>query len=141
MLTPLLFIELLYITVFAVVAAWLLASIFTRVRRETTMPTVFASGTVLVTDATGEVIIDEVLPKNRDLLQNPELYIMVGFDPSEPPPPPCVGGVPDECDWELFFSHVHDTYFSHREKVEELKLKILWRVSGTRTIVWKIMQP
>ena len=104
---------------------------------------VFASGEMLVTDC-GEVVIDEVLPKSRALLVQPENYIIVQFDPNEPPPPPCAGGLPDECDWELFFKHVHDSHHhhhGHHGSEEELKLKISWRVATARTIIWQILIP
>lgn len=101
---------------------------------------VFARGSLLVTD-TGEVIIDEVLPRNRAMLTDPDSYIFVEFDPAEPPPPPCAGGLPDEVDWELFFRHTHDTHLDLKKKPEELKLKIDWRVSTARTIVWQILIP
>jgi hypothetical protein len=101
---------------------------------------VFAMGSLDVTD-TGEVIIDEVLPKSRAMLSDPDSFIFVEFDPAQPPPPPCAGGLPDECDWELFFRHIHDTHLDPHEKAEELKLKIEWRVSTTRTIIWQILVP
>ena len=103
---------------------------------------VFAKGEMLVTD-TGEVIIDEVLPRSRALLVQPEAYITVEFDPNEPPPPPCAGGLPDELDWELFFRHVHDAHMHHHHpgSEEELKLKICWRVSTARTVIWQITVP
>lgn len=103
---------------------------------------VLASGMLLVTD-TGEVIIDEVLPRSRALLVQPESYIVVEFDPSEPPPPPCAGGCPDELEWELFFKHIHNHHIGHGHKghEEELKLKITWQVQTARTIIWKISIP
>src|SRR5579863_1752815 len=96
----------------------------------TSMAHVFAQGSLLVTGE-DEVVIDEVLPADKALLQNPEAYITVQFDPSQPAPPPCAGGLPDEVDWELFFKHIHDTgLFGLQKKREELKLKILWRVQS-----------
>src|SRR5579885_3362871 len=68
---------------------------------------VFAQGILHVTGE-GEVVIDEVLPADKSLLKDPEAYITVQFDPNQPAPPPCPGGLPDEVDWELFFTHVHD---------------------------------
>jgi hypothetical protein len=100
---------------------------------------VIASGTLMVT-GTGEVVIDESIPKSRAMLVQPDLYVTVQFDPSEPPPPPCAGGLPDEVDWELFFKHIHDTHLT-KEKAEQLKLKIEWRVSAARTVVWQVLDP
>lgn len=100
---------------------------------------VIASGTLLVTGQ-GEVVIDEAIPKSRAMLVQPDLYVSVGFDPNDPAPPPCVGGLPDECDWELFFRHIHDTHLT-KEKAEELHLKIEWRVATSRTVVWQVLDP
>ena len=104
------------------------------------MTQVFAQGSLLVTGE-DEVVIDEVLPKNKALLTNPELYITVQFDPNQPAPPPCAGGLPDEVDWELFFKHVHDPGLVGKKPKEELKLKILWRVQSSRMVTWSISQP
>jgi hypothetical protein len=106
------------------------------------MTQVFAQGSLLVTGE-DEVIIDEVLPPNKALLQDPESYITVQFDPTQPSPSPCAGGLPDEVDWELFFTHVHDVgLFSFaKKKREQLKLKILWRVQSSRTVLWQILTP
>jgi hypothetical protein len=101
------------------------------------MTQVFAQGTLSVTGE-DQVIIDEVLPANKALLQDPEAFITVQFDPTQPAPPPCAGGLPDEVDWELLFTHVHDTSLFNLKKKEQLKLKILWRVSSSRTIAWQI---
>lgn len=100
---------------------------------------VIASGTLLVTDQ-GEVVIDEAIPKSRAMLLQPDQYVIVEFDPNEPPPPPCGGDLPDEVDWELFFKHVHDTHLT-KERAEQLHLKIEWRVSSARTVVWKVLDP
>ena len=106
------------------------------------MTQVFASGSLLVTGE-DEVVIDEVLPPNKALVQNPEAYVIVQFDPNQPAPPPCAGGLPDEVDWELFFQHVHDVglFGFKKNKREQLKLKILWRVATSRTVSWQIMIP
>lgn len=103
---------------------------------------VFAKGELLVSDC-GEVVIDEIVPKSRALLVQPEAYVVVEFDPHEPPPPPCAGGLQDECDWELFFKHIHDAHGHHHHQghEEELKLKISWRVQTARTIIWQIRVP
>lgn len=103
----------------------------------TTTTKIFAQGEMLVT-GTGEVIIDEVLPRMRALLVQPDLYITVEFDPNEPPPPPCAGGLPEELDWELFFrSPSHEG----RQHDEQLKLKIDWHVNSARTVIWSIRVP
>jgi hypothetical protein len=104
-------------------------------RKSANMKKVFAEGELLVTGS-GEVIIDEVLPRSRALLVSADEYISVCFDPSEPGPPPCAGGTPDELDWELFLRKHHE-----RRGDEELKLKITWTVQTARTIVWKIEVP
>jgi hypothetical protein len=105
------------------------------------MTSVYASGTLQVTGE-DEVVIDETLPQNKALLENPEAYIVVQFDPSQPAPPPCAGGLPDEVDWELFYQHVHDVgmFGFKKNKRDVLKLKILWRVQSSRTIIWQILQ-
>jgi len=108
--------------------------------RKKDMPTVFAGGTLLVTGE-NEVVIDEVLPTNKAILTNPEQYITVQFDPNQPAPPPCAGGLPDEVDWELFFQHIHDTGLLPGQPREQLKLKILWRVQTSRSVVWQITTP
>ena len=92
---------------------------------------IFAKGDLLVTD-TGEVVIDEVLPRSRALLVQPEAYITVEFDPNEAPPP-CAGGGEDELDWELFLRKSHGD--------DELRLKISWTVTSARTILWQIKVP
>jgi len=106
------------------------------------MTHVFAQGLLTVTGE-DEVVIDEVLPSHKGLLENPEAYITVQFDPSQPAPPPCAGGLPDEVDWELFFTHVHDPGVLGflKKKRDLLKLKILWRVSSSRAVVWQILTP
>ena len=106
------------------------------------MPTirVVAQGSLLVSD-TGSVVVDEVLPRTRALLIDPERYVDVEFDPNEPLPPPCAGsGAPDEVDWELFFEHKHG-HTPHAPHTEELRLKISWDVSTPRTIIWKVSAP
>jgi len=101
----------------------------------------FASGTVLVTGS-GELIIDEVLPAIKTILENPDIYIVIEFDPNAPAPPPCAGGLPDECDWTLCFKHVHDdTHIDPKQRHEELKLKIEWRVAAARFLTWRIYFP
>lgn len=104
---------------------------------------VLASGELLVT-GNGEVVIDEVLPRTRAILVQPELYIFVEFDPNESCPPPCAGGGEDELDWELFFKQVHPEHRHrgrHGKEEEELRLKICWHVQTARTIVWRIKVP
>lgn len=108
--------------------------------RKKVMPHVFAQGSLHVTGE-GEVVIDEVLPADKSLLKDPEAYITVQFDPTQPAPPPCPGGLPDEVDWELFFTHIHDTGLIGGKKREQLKLKILWRVQSDRTVLWTINTP
>ena len=89
---------------------------------------IFSRGDLLVTGQ-GEVVVDEVLPRSRALLFQPEEYITVEFDPNEVPPP-CTGGGEDELDWKLFLRKVrHD---------DELRLKISWSVNSARTILWQI---
>jgi len=134
----------------AVAVVILLKVVSDRTRpKMSTMPTatkLFSTGTVLVT-GTGEIVIDEVLPSNKAMLENPDVYITVEFDPTAPAPPPCAGGLLDECDWTLFFRHIHDTRLDTRVKldpthrVEELKLKIEWNVSSARTLIWTIRVP
>lgn len=104
-------------------------------RKSANMKKVFAEGDLLVT-GTGEVIIDEVLPRSRALLVSGDDYITVVFDPNDPAPPPCAGGAEDELDWELFIRKHH-----HAHAGEELKLKITWTVQTARTIKWKIEVP
>jgi|SRR5579885_998809 len=108
--------------------------------RKKVMPHVFAQGILHVTGE-GEVVIDEVLPADKSLLKDPEAYITVQFDPNQPAPPPCPGGLPDEVDWELFFTHVHDVGLHRGKKREQLKLKVLWRVQSDRAVLWTIMTP
>ena len=98
---------------------------------------IFAEGEMLVT-GTGEVIIDEVLPRMRALLVQPDAYITVEFDPKELPCPPCVGDGSEELDWELFFRHAHD---HKKSQDEELKLKITWKVNSARTVIWSVLVP
>jgi hypothetical protein len=100
----------------------------------------FASGTVTVT-GTGELVLDELMPPNKSFLQNPDLYVLVEFDPTQPSPPPCAGGLPDEIDWELVYHHVHDTHLDPQLKQDDLRLKLKWRVSTGRSVVWKIFAP
>lgn len=95
---------------------------------------------MLVT-GTGEIVIDEVLPPNKAFLEDPDAYVTVEFDPNSPVPAPCVVDLPDECDWTLFFKHVHDTHLNHHQKAEELKLKVQWRVASSRTLIWQIRVP
>ena len=104
------------------------------------MAKIFAQGTLDVTGA-DEVVIDEILPQNKALLQNPEQYVSVQFDPNQPAPPPCAGGVQDEVDWELVFKHTHQVGFFSRKPKEQLKLKIMWQVQTSRTVIWSISQP
>ena len=101
------------------------------------MTSLFAMGALHVTGE-GEVVIDEVVPVNKALLQDPEAYITVQFDPNQPAPPPCPGGLPDEVDWELFFQHIHDPGLIPGQPREQLKLKVLWRVQSDRTVLWQI---
>ncbi len=92
---------------------------------------IFSDGELLVT-GTGEVVVDEVLPRSRALLVQPEAYITVEFDLDEAPPP-CAGGGEDELDWELFLrKNGHE---------DELRLKISWSVNSARTILWQIKVP
>lgn len=102
--------------------------------------TVFAQGSLLVT-GDGSLVIDEIIPSNRAILANPDAYVVVQFDPTVPPPPPCANTLPDEVDWELFFTHVHDTHLNPNEPAEQLKLKIEWRCATSRTVVWQILVP
>ena len=106
---------------------------------------VLAAGELLVTDD-GEVVVDEILPKNADLLSNPERYVTVEFALDDCSPPPCAGdGEPEELKWELFFKK-HDHHGrghgkGHEHHEDELKLKITWHVSGARTIKWMVKLP
>ena len=94
---------------------------------------IFARGELLVT-STGEAIVDEVLP--RSVLDSPDIFINVEFDPNEPCPP-CAGDTTDDTlDWELFIRTVHERF--HLKKEEELRLKIVWNVNTARTILWRI---
>ena len=130
--------DLIELGVAACVVAGLVAYVVTS--RKKVMPQVFAQGSLHVTGE-GEVVIDEVLPADKSLLKDPEAYITVQFDPNQPAPPPCPGGLPDEVDWELFFTHIHDTGLIPGGKREQLKLKVLWRVSSDRTVLWQINTP
>lgn len=99
---------------------------------------IFTSGELLVVDK-GEVTIDEIVPKSRALLVRPGDFIHVEFDPSEPECPPCAGGdMIDEIRWELIMSPV---MHHHHHAEEQLRLRIKWRVSTARTILWKIKIP
>jgi hypothetical protein len=100
---------------------------------------IFAKGELFVTRS-GEVIVDEILPKSRALLVQPDSYISVEFDPNQPPPPPCAGGLIDELDWELFVRRVEGSHHFGRPE-EELRLKICWQVQTARTILWSIRVP
>ena len=93
---------------------------------------------MLVVDA-GNVVINEPLPRVHGLLDDPEKYIVVEFDPNEPSVPPCAGSEADELDWELTFKHRHDE--ESRACIDDLHLKITWRVSTARMIIWRLTQP
>lgn len=79
----------------------------------------------------GEVIIEEALRASRALLTHNKEAVQVVFV-GEPMCPPCAPFVPDELDWELFERRHHD--------VEEIFLKIFWKVSCSRTIVWRVFE-
>ena len=88
----------------------------------------------------GEIIVNEVLPRIRALLTNPDAYITVEFVDDEVIVP-CAVCAPEELDWELFFNKMgHDTH-SQKAQDEHLKLKIRWRVNCGRTIIWNITVP
>lgn len=110
----------------------------TRRRHVTRLPQVIAEGSMLVVDA-GNVVINEPLPKVHGLLDDPEKYVVVEFDPDEPCAPPCAGGEADELDWELTFKHRHEEETG--DCADDLHLKITWRVSSARTIIWRLFEP
>jgi len=101
---------------------------------------IFAEGELLVTSS-GSAVVNEVLP--RSVLESPEIFISVEFDPDEPCPPPCGSDSPDDLDWELFLRTVHseNPRLAKFTQKEELRLKIIWTVSTARTILWKIYIP
>ena len=103
---------------------------------------IFTAGGLLVT-GTGDFIIEEVIPKTRAMLVHPHRFVRVCFDPDEPAPPPCAGCSSDELAWEMFFHPVprHHHQRDHVEPEEELRLRIKWRVSTARTILWEIISP
>jgi hypothetical protein len=84
-------------------------------------------GSMLVTGK-GHVTLDEPLKRSRALLIGSEDAVLVEFDPTEPPPPPCAGAAPDELKWEAV------------ELRRQLFLRITWRVNTARTIIWKIFE-
>lgn len=103
-------------------------------------PRIVAKGDLLVVDE-GSIVINEPLPEVHGLLDDPERYIVIEFDPNQPAPPPCAGDDADELDWELTFTHRHDTHVEPKNNVDLLRLKIMWRVSTARTIVWRMLKP
>jgi hypothetical protein len=113
--------------------------LFAARRRHTPpFPQILAQGSMLVVDA-GNVIINEPLPRVPGLLDDPERYVTVEFDPNEPSVPPCAGSESDELDWELAFKHRHDAETG--DCIDDLHLKITWQVSTARTINWRLTQP
>ena len=104
---------------------------------------VLAAGELLVTDD-GEIVVDEVLPRNQELLHCPDKFVSVEFAVDDCTPPPCAGdGEPEELKWELFFKkHDHAGHGrNHEHHEDELKLRITWHVSGARTIKWMVKLP
>ena len=87
---------------------------------------VIDEGELLVT-ARGDVILDVPLKRSRALLVRSEEAVSVAFKPDEHCPP-CAGAAPDELGWEVV------------ELRRELFLKIWWRVSSARTIIWKVFE-
>jgi len=102
---------------------------------------VYAHGEILVTK-TGDIIIDEVLPRHRALLAQPEVYVTVEFDPKDPGPAPCDHCGEDELEWELFFkSSKENGHMFPSINNEELRLKIMWNVHAPRTVLWSVRVP
>lgn len=100
-------------------------------------PKIVAEGNLLVVDV-GNVVISEPLVKLHGLFDDPDKYVVVEFDPSEPVCVPCAGNSSDDdlLDWELTFKHSHDQ--ESGDCVDKLHLKIMWDVSSPRTIVWRL---
>lgn len=109
-----------------------------RHRHTPPLPQVLAEGSLLVVDA-GNVVINEPLQHIHGLLDDPEKYVTVEFDPNEPSVPPCAGSEADDLDWELTFKHRHDE--DSGECIDDLHLKITWQVSSARTIIWHFTKP
>jgi hypothetical protein len=100
---------------------------------------IFTDGRLLVTGE-GQVNIEEMVPKSRALLVHPADYVSVCFDPHDHHPPPCGHHrMVDEVDWELYMHHVREPRANHPE--EELRLRIRWKVSTPRTVIWQIKIP
>jgi len=110
----------------------------TRRRPTPPLPQIIAEGNILVVDA-GNVVINEPLQHVPGLLDDPEKYVVVEFDPNEPSVPPCAGSEADELNWELTFKHRHEEETGRC--IDDLHLKITWQVSSARTINWRLTKP
>lgn len=89
---------------------------------------VLLEGSLFVT-GDGEIIVEEALRESRALLCHNTEAIEVKFV-GDPECPPCAPIVPDSLSWELFERH--------HCGVKEIFLKIFWKVSSSRTIVWRV---
>jgi hypothetical protein len=99
-----------------------------------------ASGHI-VAAGSGSIVIEEHLPMFSGMLENPDRYFNVEFDPHEAPRPPCAGGdEEDTVEWELVFKHRHKKY-DQKPGADTLQLKISWRVSSVRSIIWRTFEP
>lgn len=92
---------------------------------------VAAQGTLLVTGS-GNVVVDKTLLTDHRLLQDPERFIVVEFDPLVPVPPPCAHDNEDSVDWELIYQPHHNVIDG------KLQLKVIWHVNGSRHVVWTV---
>lgn len=105
-------------------------------------------GEVLATGE-GEIVLEEPLEKSRMLLKRPEDVVDVYFKEEEHHHhPSCVPHEPDICDWEIISRHVpthvhmggrsrHNDFLKFEGRAE-LFLRIMWRVSSPRMIVFHI---
>lgn len=90
-------------------------------------PKILLEGELFVT-GNGEIVIEESLPASFSRNLEAVQVEFVG----DPVCPPCAPNVPDELQSEVFERH--------HCGVEEIFLKITWKVSGSRTIAWRVFE-
>lgn len=89
----------------------------------------------LLVSGHGNVVIEEQIPRHREMLVHQHEHVRVHFDPEASPCPPCVPHEEDVLRWEI----IERRSFEHHGDAENsLWLKIHWRVACPRTIRWSI---
>ena len=80
----------------------------------------------------GDVIVETELRMSRGLLVHSKYAVRVEFKDPQPPCPPCNPDEPDWLDWE-FVERAHG-----KRHEREILLKIKWRVSCAREVMWNV---